>query len=43
MGHRNSTFRCPCLKISATFHNARYCIIQIIVVPLHRNLVKSVD
>ena len=38
MGHRNSTFRCPCLKIRTTFHNARYCICEIIVVTLQRNL-----
>lgn len=38
MGHRNSTFRCPCLKNRTTFHNTRYCKYQKIVVPLQRKL-----
>ena len=39
MGHRNSTFRCPCLKNRTIFHNQRYCIFEIIVVTLSRILV----
>ncbi len=38
MERRNSTFLCCCLKNRTTFHNRRYCIYEIKVVPLQRNL-----
>jgi len=38
MEHRNSTFRCSCLKKRITFHNTRYCVFHFFFVTLRRNL-----